>query len=449
MDRTKTTDKLFARLQRQPRDRMSDGRSAWHELHRAAHGTSDLVGKKLPPPVADRIARQLHKLLEESRPVLRAAQISMTHLARSAFGEHAADSKNIARLCLPPGGDPVKRGIRRSALQFKQLIGAIALHTGRNEELLADEVLAGTLLHPAATAIGSFDELDLLVSALARIVNQVDREFDLFGTFTKTAQLRQDALAAGSGLCWPHYDLEPSPGEHDLARSREEWTRACDRSQAWWHEDTRFGLQTDLNWQPGGWGSGVCQDDSFFHVPHCPLGEILLWDLPDPRVDRPAYTLAVSAELERVRAINGFGRVPEDAFDHAARQPRGQVTAPAGMPGHFANYFWLAIYPDPRGRRLVPVLYQPAEEGGAYLMPLDLETMGMLRHAVWVTPTASMPVTQRLRQLISDPDAPILAAFRRTAPWLAHNPLLQWAEQRQHDLESLAAVVARINDSQY
>ena len=47
-------------------------------------------------------------------------------------------------------------------------------------------------------------------------------------------------------------------------------------------------------------------------------------------------------------------------------------------------------------------------------MPLDLETMAMLRYAFWMTPEASMSVTQRLRQLISDPDAPIFAAFRQT-----------------------------------
>lgn len=446
MDRSKTIEKLLARLQRQPRDRMSDGRGAWNELHRAAHGTSDLVGKKLPPLVADRIARQLHDLLEESKPALRAAQVSMTELARSAFGEHAADSKNIARLCLPLGADPVKQGIRRSALQFKQLIGAIALHTGRNEELLADEVLAGTLLHPAATSIAGFDDLDLLVSALGRIVNQVDREFDLFGTYMETARLRQEALAAGCSLCWPQADLEPANDEGDLARSREEWERASDSAQTWWHEDEQFGLPSDLNWQPSGWGSGVDQSDDFFYVPHCPLGDLLLWDLPDPLADRPAYTLAVKTGLEHLRSLEHFGSAPDDRFDSLTRRPSGQTGAEKRDPGAWSsNYFWLAIYPDPRGRRLVPVLYQPGEEGGAYLIPLDAETMTMLRHAVWATPSASMPVTHRLRQLISDPDAPILAAFRRTAAWLAHNPLMQWAEQRQRDLDGLAAAVARMN----
>lgn len=226
MGHTKTTDKLLAKLQRQPRDRMSDGRSAWHELHRAAHGTSDIVGKKLPPAVADRIARQLYDVLEESKPALRAAKVSMTQLARSAFGAQAADSKNIARLCLPPGVDPIQRGIRRNALQFKQLISAIALHTGRNEALLADEVLAGTPLHPSSVSTPEFNELDYLGWALTRIVNLVDREHDLFGTYQKTAQLRRAAFEAGGRLCWPQYDLTP-PSERTGFRTQPKRLAAC------------------------------------------------------------------------------------------------------------------------------------------------------------------------------------------------------------------------------
>jgi len=445
MNTVKESDKLLAKLRRQPRDRMSDGRSAWHELQRAAHGTSDLVGKKLPP-AADRIARQLHDLLEQSRPALRAAGVSMTELARSAFGPRVADSKNIARLCLPPGVDSVKRGIRRNALQFRQLISAIALHTGSNDEQLADEVLAGTPLHPATRSTAGFNELDLLVSALSGIVNQLDREFDLFGTFRKTARLRQEALQAGSRLCWPQYDLEPASDERDLERSRQEWLRASDPNQFWWHEDELFGLATDAHWQPRGWGSGVLQSDEFFYVPHYPLGEVLLWDLPDPHADRAAYDLAVKVEVDRMRASLGFGLAPTDEFDAATLRPHGQTQARGANPcgPNFQYYFWLAIYPDPRNRRLIPVLYQPGEEGGAYLMPLDLETLAMLRYAVWLSPSGSMPVTQRLRQLISDPDAPILTAFRRTAAWLAHNPLVQWGEQRRRERDRLAAAVARL-----
>lgn len=449
MDTRARTNDLLARLQRQPRDRMSDGRGAWHELRRASQGTSDLVGKKLPGPVADRIARQLHEALELATPVLAEAGVSMTQLARTAFGEQAADSKNIARLCLPPGADPVKRGIRRSALQFRQLIGAIAQHTGQNEELLADEVLAGTPLHPATASTPGFDELDHIVLALGGIVNAVDKEFGLFGTFARTAQARQKNLEAGGSLCWPQYDLEPPLDESDLERYRQDRTRAADPKQAWWAEDEAFGMPGECHWQPRGFGSGVLQDESFFYVPHFLLGEVLLWDLPDPHADRALYELAVARELEKLRTCGGLGTVPSDEFDAEARKPAGQTYSPAPS-GHISaaslQYcWWLAIYPDPRGRRLVPVLYQPGEEGGAYLMPLDLQALGMLRHAISATPDGAMPLSQRLRQLLSDPEAPILQAFRRTAPWLAHNPLLQWEERRRSEIDTLAAAAARLN----
>lgn len=89
----------------------------------------------------------------------------------------------------------------------------------------------------------------------------------------------------------------------------------------------------------------------------------------------------------------------------------------------------------------MPALYQPGEEGGAYLLPLDLQALAMLRHAVWISPDTAMPVTTRLRQLLSDPNGPLLQAFRRTAPWLIHNPVLRWDEQRRAELDVLAAAI--------
>lgn len=204
-------------------------------------------------------------------------------------------------------------------------------------------------------------------------------------------------------------------------------------------------MPSDVHWQPLGFGSGVVQDDMFFYVPHCPLGHVLLWDLPDPAIDRPAYELALRNELDRLRTSDGFEHTPTDEFDPLTCQPHGQTGTHEinGTWANFQDYWWLAIYPDPRGRRLIPALYQPGEEGGAYLMPLDLQALAMLRHAVWVTPTEAIPVTQRLRQLLSDPSNPILTAFRRTATWLTHNPILQSAEQQRRELDTLAAAVTR------
>ena len=62
-------------------------------------------------------------------------------------------------------------------------------------------------------------------------------------------------------------------------------------------------------------------------MPHCLLGEALLWDLPEPHTDRAAYELALKSESERVRAAKDFGAAPADEFDLEARRPRGQ-TAP-------------------------------------------------------------------------------------------------------------------------
>lgn len=355
MNSTTTAARLMAKLQQQPRDRMSDGRSAWHELQRAAHGSSSLVGKKLPPPVADRIARQLHDILERARPALHAAGVSMTQLARTAFGESEASSKNIARLCLPPGSDPVRRGIRRNALQFRQLISAIATHTGLNEEVIADEALVGTPLHPACAATPEFDELDFLSVALGQIVNQIDREFDLFSTFQRTAAARLAGLQTGSKLCWPQYDLRAPTSEAEREGYNADWERATDPTQVWWHDDDQFGLTNEYHWQPWGFGSGVLQDDDFFYVPHVLLGDIELWNLPSPDVDRGAYELALSRELATYRALNRNRLWPTDDFDETTRQPVGQTVPRSGSDpvrhGALPYYWWIVIYPDPRGRR--------------------------------------------------------------------------------------------------
>ena len=451
---------FLERMQRRPRDRLADGRSAWGELQRAAHGTSAICGKKLLAADADRMARHLHLLIERVEPALRARGVSMTDLAKRAFGPESTDSKNLYRLRLPPGEDPARRGIRRNARQFRCLIEALAELSGQNVELLADVVMLGTTLHPATGTTAHFDEMDYVDAALQTLANTVDREFDLFGAFNRTAAAKRACLQAGGSICWPHYDLEAPRSESDLEAYRAERIQASDPRQAFWRDIAWFGAPTPVHWQPYGFENGLVQDCSFFYVPHYPLGHLALWNLPDPREDRARYELALARELALAqdRKHGWAGIEPSDDFDVDARRPAGQVVerrpgqrrlgrADLARDGALQAHFWLVLYPDPNGRRIVPALYAAGEEGGAYLMPLNAETLASLGAAVWIAPAESMPLGRRLRQLLSDPADAIGSAWRRSAPWLAHNPLLQWAETEACARAALAATLGRLGTS--
>ena len=170
---------------------------------------------------------------------------------------------------------------------------------------------------------------------------------------------------------------------------------------------------------------GRVQGDEFFFVPHAAIGHLLLWDLPDARTDIVAYRLARDRQLADVRAGRLRTPLPADNWDTGRQCPVGQTAAGDGQ---LQYHFWLLAYPDPAGQGVVPCLYQPGEEGGAFLMPLNVRSLTWLSEAVSVEADKHAPFLDRLQALLSDVGEDGMCTFerqlRRTAKWLEFNPVL-------------------------
>lgn len=174
-------------------------------------------------------------------------------------------------------------------------------------------------------------------------------------------------------------------------------------------------------------GQGQLQDDEFFYVPHAAIGHLVLWDLPDPRKDMAAYRVARDRALMHMRASGDCGIQPVDDWDADRQRPVGQTSSgPEDTP--LQHYFWLLAYPDPHGQGVVPCLYQPCEDSGAFLMPLDTRSLAWLSQALWLDADKHLPFLDRLEELLTDFDQAGMCSFerqlRRTAKWLEFNPVL-------------------------
>ena len=450
---TPDADAFIARIKLSPRDRVSDGRDAWSELRRAAEGRSKRAGKLLSARDRELIARNLYRILDELGPELKRRKVSRTYLCQKAFGDDHTDSRELSRLTLPPEGDFEHRGIRRPADKFRRFIGALAELSGTNVSLLADRALWGSSMHPKTATIEAFDELEQIQALLQEAVNRADANHGVFRAYQETARAKALGFDRGRRVCWPMYDVRLPHGDDpsEVESYRDDLAAATDPAQCFWQISDQFGRPAMWHWFIDGSNSGVVQDSNFFYVPHCPLGHLILWDLPDRSEDETAYDIALAREIKRAQDPDrGYAGIhPQDGFDEERFRPVGQTIDGSVEPHEWRrqaclqNYFWLVIYPDPTSRRLVPALYSPGEEGGAFLLPIDVEVLAMLRHAVWVSPSESMPVVERLRALLLDRDAQgrsaIDQAFDRTSPWLLHNPHLQWLRKEDETKAKLAA----------
>ncbi|QOQ83817.1 hypothetical protein INP81_08280 [Comamonas thiooxydans] len=207
---------------------------------------------------------------------------------------------------------------------------------------------------------------------------------------------------------------------------------AADPEQAYYQLKNNHGRRLDAHrgWWTNWHDCGHLQDDEFFYVPHAPLGHALIWDLPYRRNDPIAYQLAVHQQLADIRSVPENLKLPYDDWDDITKRPVGQTINRSDMNAALQYHFWLLAYPHPDGSGVVPTLYQAGEEGGAYVAPLDMNIIDMLRDAVWVTTDSHESMLDRLTTLLTDGgDDPqgcsIERALRRTATWLPHNPVLK------------------------
>lgn len=442
-------EQAIRKVQLAHRWRAADGRSAFGALNRAAYG--DKKGRdprKLSIEDASVLASKLHAFLQDVAPRLKELGVSRGELCRRAglcgravkqsADTLPEDAKELYRLTLPPGADARKRGIRVGAVKYLNLIEKLADVLGDNVEQVADRLLRGTSLHPMSKTAAEWSDMDLVQAHLQRIVNDVDRDFDLLKAYRRTAELKCRWIAEGGQLSWPLYDFSDLYSDGQSAEKieayRAERTIAADLSQAFYRRHEHFGLRLDYGWWLYGFEQGAIQFDHFFYVPHAPLGHVLMWNLPDRRNDRVAYELAVKQQVQELRSTPADLALPIDDWDHANACPTGQTAERTGN-AQLQEFFWLLAYPHPDGKRMVPTLYRAGEEGGAYMVPLDMEVMDTLSDAVWVSADEHCSLVDRLAALLTevgdDGLNPIERNMRRTAAWFLDNPILKQQRERE------------------
>lgn len=301
--------------------------------------------------------------------------------------------------------------------------------------LLPNRYWLGTRLAPFSKTVNDFTELERIQIALQRIVDDLDREFGLFETYRQTARLKCKGVEEGDKCCWP-LDTPYALDEQELSfEVRNDYSKAfdiaTDPNQAFIRRNKYYGKRTEFtSWFLYGFDTGALQNDDFFYVPHAPLGHLVFWDLPDRKLNRAAYAQAVDEQVFNIQNAKGDPlAIPNDEWNLEDKKPLGQ-TMQRGVPNEsLQHHFWLIAYPHPDGKRLVPTLYQPGVEAGAYLLPLDLEGLEMLADAVWVTPTSHCAALKRIEQLLVEQDEngqnAIERGMRRTSVWLAENPILK------------------------
>jgi hypothetical protein len=243
--------------------RAVDGRSAFGELKRSAYGD-----KKGRDPrrlsIEDRsvLAGKLYEFLKEVDPRLKELGISRGELCRRAelCGrklEHPADTlpedaKALHRLTLPPGADAQKRGIYAGAAKYLDLIEVLAAVLHDNVEQVADRLLRGTSLHPLSKTADEWSDMEKVQSQLQRIVNELDRDFDLMETFRRTAELKSKWIDEGSQVGWPLWDfsdLYEDGGTEDIEAYRAERIAAADPNQAFYRRNEYFGRRrSECEW---------------------------------------------------------------------------------------------------------------------------------------------------------------------------------------------------------
>lgn len=432
--------------------RAADGRSAFAALSQAAYGDkSGRDPRKLGIEDATIIASRLHIFLQEVAPRLKELGVSRGELCRRAgltgrtikqsTDTLPEDAKELYRLTLPPGADASKRGIRVGALKYLNLIEVLTSVLGDSVELIADRLLRGTSLHAMSKSAGEWSDLDLIQAHLQRIVNDIDRDFDLLRTYRRTAELKCKWIDEGGDLGWPlghignknFSNFTDKYSAEDIEVYRLERIAATDPSQAFYRRHPHFGSRYH-SWWLFGFETGALQDDDLFHVPHAALGHLLMWDLPERRKDKVAYELKVKIQIHEVRRRPETLALPDDDWDHVKACPVGQTGQRTGN-WRLQDFFWLLAYPHPDGKSLVPTLYCAGEEGGAYMLPLDMEALDMLSDAVWVSADEQCSVVDRLAALLTDAGEdgfnPMERNLRRTASWLLDNPILKRQRERE------------------
>lgn len=455
--------KIVGRIEEESKVWESEGRDSWAALRRL---------KACNLPIGDEIviARNLHAALPKLKIALRKNGKGLGDFCLEAgLGTAGSYSKELHRMSIGPAQDPSLVRVRRSAAKYKRLIEEMANVLGSSPSSLANQLLLGTTLHPANAEMR--DEVERVQSILQLIVDKVDQEYDLFGTFAATAELKARHAAEGGVCRWPHNEADwrvenyiermrwanvevlngcqirpigDSRAEYDemMPVAREAELRdATDVLRAYWEAPiSRKAVQKQ---RPGTFPrfSGCRQDDEFFYIPHVYFAFVGV-EFEDMVID----TTTVSRDeklrqfgLDLAKSFKQIGAPISDEFCPARQQPFGQTNASDTSQYHA----WIIVYPSPDNKILMPMLFIPGEEGGPTLIPLDSVTLSSLRnHYCFGVDGQHWTVFERMCDLIgfrSGHTQMIHEGLRRTAPWLKENPFLKLQKKNREDQEMMRA----------
>lgn len=439
----------------------AEGKDAWTALR-------NLKGNNLADGDEIVIARRMYTEIKKLKVQLKSADKSLAEFCQAAgLGNEGDYSKEIYRLTLAPDGDPDKVKLRKSAAKYRQLIEQLSKETKVSSSVIANRVLVGTKLHPAEAV--ARDEVEQVQTILQTMVDIVDKEFGLYATYMETAKLKAEHAKEGGELRWPHINRESRlldfggtlslmrwPGETltltpELTEIRKEIiTReiehAINEKNAFW--SYKFGYYNGYI-PPIYEQSGCVQDESFFYVPHVYVGYIgglsdggsLYVYNSDHIEDISGLNPEKDNIKKEIRRAQEDG-MPEDNWDSEKNQPIGQFNS------YWSNYHaWIVIYPTPDHLRLMPMLYIAFEEGGPYLLPLDAPHLNTLRKGYCLVDGEIIIAFEHIKTMLGykpGSDSVIFDSFRRTSPWLKHNPFYKLKLAKETEQQALANYYAQL-----
>lgn len=413
---------LMDRLRAAPARRAADERSFTKALKRqhVNHLSAD---------EAVQLARNMNVILNKRKATI-GRRLGV--LCEKAFG--ATSSKELYKLRLAEGEDPgTKRAkeLRRSFGPYRVLAEAVAALTDEPQTKVLRELVAETRFDELQAKMAKWDRIDIVAAHLQDLVDRLNFEFRWDRLYERTVQVR---LVSGGKLTWPLQPNEYYEPFDDSEIFERKLRASVDPDRMYFagppeHAVSSFAKSFFENDQ--------LQDERFFFVPHAKIGYVIAWDLPKRSEDPIGYHNERARSIAWEREEPDGMKEPEIDWDAARNEPKGHVDGGARIHcgSTTQSCVWLIAYPSPlNDGTVVPALYRPGEDTGAWLMPLDRNTLAAVEDGIWLDRENDSTLIERLEVLLgadqTDGICPLERDLRLTGSWLAFNPVLAW-ETRQ------------------
>lgn len=364
-------------------------------------------------------------------------------LCEKAFG--ATSSRELYRLRLAEGEDADKKQLRRSLGPYRILAQAVAAMTGEPQTRVLRELVGRTRFDELQARMATWDRIDSVAIHLQDLVDRLNDEFRWDELYQRTAEVR---LATGGKLTWPLLSNEyHEPSAFEIAAGETELFErkllaSVDPARMYYADRSELAASSIAKQY---FDNDQLQDERFFFVPHARVGYLIAWDLPKRSEDPLDYHIQRAKSIAWEREEPDGMKEPEIGWDAERQEPKGHVDGGARIycGSTTQSYAWLIAYPSPLNHgTIVPALYRPGEETGAWLMPLDRSTLAAVEDGIWLDRENDSTLIERLEVLLgadqTDGMCPLERDLRLTGSWLALNPVLAWeARQRERQRNML------------